>query len=308
MKIMKKLTIAICLMALTAPASAQQDPQYSGYMFNHLAINPAYAGSRDVLSVALVIRNQWTGIDGAPKTSSINVHGPLKKKKVGLGLQLLADELGPKKSSGLLGSYAYRLPLGKGKLAMGLRAGIYNYTYNWDAIDYKDQADVYNMTGQQNVAVPSSDAGLYYYTQTFYCGVSASHILHGRLTTYDNIQGRDAELKTHVYATASKALQLSENFVLNPSVLVKATANAPVALDINLNMLIDESLWLGASMRKDYGFVVLAQYSINNKFRIGYGFDMGLNKIGIHGRGTHELLLQYDFNVYKSKVLSPRYM
>lgn len=304
----KKLTIALCLAALTAPAFAQQDPQYSGYMFNHLAINPAYAGSRDVLSASLVIRNQWTGIDGAPKTSSINIHGPLKKKKVGLGLQLLGDELGPKKSSGLLGTYSYRIPVGKGKLAMGLRAGVYNYNYNWDLIDYKDQADVYNMGGQQNITVPSADAGLYYYTQSFYCGLSASHILHGRLTTYDNITGRDAELATHLFATASKAFQLSDNFVLNPSVLVKATPNAPVAVDLNVNMLIDDFLWLGASMRKGYGFVVLAQYNINNKFRIGYGFDMGLNKIGVHGKGTHELMLQYDFNVYKSPILSPRYL
>lgn len=295
-------------MAIAGAAAAQQDPQYSGYMFNHLSINPAYAGSRDVLSTALVIRNQWTGIDGAPKTSSLNIHGPLKKKKVGLGLQIVSDELGPKRSTGIMGTYAYRIPLGPGKLAMAARFGVFGYTYDWGKIDYKDQADIYNTGTVEHITVPTADAGLYYHTQTFYAGLSASHITHGRLTNEDNINGQDAELKTHFYATASKAFQLSDHFVLNPSVLVKAVGNAPIGLDVNMNMLIDQSLWLGVSIRKNYGFVMLAQYNITSKFKLGYAFDMGLNRIGIQGKGTHELLLQYDFNVYKSKTLSPRYM
>jgi type IX secretion system PorP/SprF family membrane protein len=305
---MRKIVIALGFITLAVAASAQQDPQYSGYMFNQLSVNPAYAGSSDALSTSLVIRNQWTGIKGAPKTSSINVHGPLRKKKVGLALQLISDQLGPKTSNGILGSYAYRLPVAKGRLAMALRLGVFGYKYDWSMIEYKDPNDVYNTGGQENISVPTADAGLYYNSQTFYAGFSASHILHGRLTSYDNIQGRNAELKTHIFATAGKAFQVSPGFILNPSVMVKAVKNAPVGVDLNVNALIEEVIWLGVSVRKSYGFVVLAQYNISQKFKVGYAFDMGLNKIGIAGKGTHELLIRYDFDVYKSKTLSPRYM
>ena len=305
---MRKLIIALGIVATAATASAQQDAQYSMYMFNQLSINPAYAGSKDVLSTALIVRNQWTGISGAPKTSTINVHGPLRKKKVGLGLQLVSDQIGPKTANGILGTYAYHLPVGKGKLAMGLRGGIYNYTYDWAKIDYKDKADVYNSGTTERRTVPTIDAGLYYHTQTWYTGLSTNHLLRSRLTAYDNLTGRSAELKTHVFLTGGKAFQVSDNFIFNPSLMVKYAPNAPVGVDINLNALIDEVVWAGISVRPGYGFILLGQYNINKKFKIGYAFDAGMNRIGVAGKMTHELLIQWDFNVYKSKTLSPRYL
>ena len=125
----KYLVIAYCLLPI-AYCVAQQDPQYSQYMFNQLAINPAYAGSKEALSTAMFLRNQWTGIEGAPKTETFTLHGPLKKRKVGLGLAIISDKIGPKKTTGIMGSYAYRIPIKNGKLAFGLRFGVYNYTYN----------------------------------------------------------------------------------------------------------------------------------------------------------------------------------
>lgn len=305
---MKKLTGILSLVFAALSAIAQQDPQYSNYMFNHLAVNPAYAGSRDAINAAILYRNQWTGIDGAPQTSGLTLQGPLRKKKVGLGLQVVADAIGPKNSTGVLGSYAYRIPVGKGKLGMGVRAGVFAYRYDWSKISYKDQRDIYNTGGRDQVTVPTADAGLYYNTQSFYAGLSATHILRGRLTKYDNIQGRSSELTTHLFGTVGKAFLLSKNFVLNPSVMVKAAENAPIGVDLNVNALIQEMVWLGVSVRKGYGFVALAQYNINEQFRVGYSFDMGLNSIGIAGRGSHEIMLQYDFNTYKSKTLSPRFL
>jgi type IX secretion system PorP/SprF family membrane protein len=305
---MRRLIIALGFAAGAAAASAQQDAQYSMYMFNQLSINPAYAGSREVLSTALIMRNQWTGISGAPKTSTINVHGPLKKRKVGLGIQLVADEIGPKKSSGILGTYAYHLPVGNGKLAMGLRGGVYAYTYNWSLIDYKDKADIYNTGTTETNHVPTIDAGAYYHTKTWYAGLSTNHLLRSRLTAYENLTGRSAELKTHLFLTGGKAFQISDNFIFNPSLMMKYTKNAPVGVDVNLNVFIDEVVWAGVSIRPGYGFILLGQYQINNKLKLGYAFDAGMNRIGVAGKMTHELLIQYDFNIYKSKTLSPRYL
>ena len=151
----KYFTITICLFAITF-CKGQQDPQYSQYMFNQMAINPGYAGSKEALSTTLLFRSQWTGIDGAPTTQTFSIHSPLRKKKVGLGLTIVTDQIGPKKSSGVLGAYSYRIPLGKGKLSFGLRLGVYNYIYDWSKIDYKDQADVYNTKNQTSIIVPTA--------------------------------------------------------------------------------------------------------------------------------------------------------
>ena len=191
----KKITLLSCLF-LTAVSvdktMAQQDPQYSQYMFNQMAINPAYAGSKEALSATAFIRSQWTGIEGAPKTETFSIHGPLKKKKVGLGFSAIADQIGPKKSFGVLGSYAYRIQIKNGFLSMGLRAGVYQYTYNWADIKYKDQADIYNTNNSTSKIVPTADFGLYYYTNTMYIGYSITHLYNGRLTSTSNLNGDNA--------------------------------------------------------------------------------------------------------------------
>ncbi len=288
---------------------AQQDPQYSQYMFNQMAINPAYAGSKEALVATTFFRTQWTGIDGAPKTESLTLHGPLRKKKAGLALAIIADQIGPKKSIGVMGSYAYRIKLGKGKLSFGLRAGVYNYVYNWDDITYKDQADIYNTHTRTSILVPNADAGLYYYTTTFYSGFSATHLYNGRIETTNSIKsGDNSPLSPHFFFTVSKAWEVSDNLVFNPTLVVKSVQNAPSSFDVNLSFLFDNKLWLGASYRYGYGMVAYAQFHVTEKFKIGYSFDFAFNKIALVGGGSHEIMLSYEFGIYKSKMFSPRYL
>jgi type IX secretion system PorP/SprF family membrane protein len=286
---------------------AQQDPQYSQYMFNQLVINPAYAGSKEAISSALFLRAQWAGIQGAPRTESISVHGPLKKRKVGLGFAVIADQIGPKQSIGALGSYAYRIRLGKGKLSFGLRAGIYNYVYNWDDIVYKDQADIYNTHTRTSIIVPTADAGLYYYTRTFYAGVAATHLYNGRLTNVSNLNGDDAVLSPHLFVTVGKGWEISDQLTFNPSCAVKAAKGAPPSVDLNLSFLLQQKIWMGVSARSNKTMVLYTQIHITEKFKVGYSMDIGFNKIERAGGPSHELMLSYDFNIYKSKILSPRH-
>jgi type IX secretion system PorP/SprF family membrane protein len=285
---------------------AQQDPQYSQYMFNQLALNPAYAGSKEALSAAAFFRSQWTGLEGAPQTETMTLHGPTHKKKVGLGLAIIADQIGPKNSIGAMGSYAYRLRLGRGKLSMGLRFGVYNFTYNWDDITYKDQADVYNTHTRTSIIVPTADAGLYYYTNSMYTGISATHLYNGKLTTVSNLTGDDASLAPHVFFTFGKGWQLSEQLTFNPSCVVKAAKHSPATADVNMSFLLDNRFWLGVSVRSSKVLVAYAQFYATEKFKIGYAYDFGFNKIGRAGGGSHEISLIYDFHIYKSKMLSPR--
>ncbi len=287
---------------------AQQDPQYSQYMFNQMALNPAYAGSKEVLVATTFIRNQWTGINGAPKTETFSIHGPLRKKKIGLGFAVIADQIGPKNSIGAMGSYAYRIPVRNGKLSFGLRFGVYNYTYNWDNIEYKDQADVYNTHNRTSKIVPTADAGLYYYTNSLYCGISATHLYNGRLTSISNQNGDDAQLSAHYFFTYGQAWALSEKLIINPSLMIKLTKNSPPSADINLSCLLDQRIWFGLSYRSAYGIIVYSQFNVTDKFRLGYSYDFGFNKIGRYGGGSHEIMVALDFNILKSKITSPRYL
>ncbi|MEO6883548.1 MAG: type IX secretion system membrane protein PorP/SprF [Bacteroidia bacterium] len=304
---MKKILLSFFCLLFGYAAFAQQDPQYSEYMFDQLAINPAYAGSCDVLSASLLARNQWVDIPGAPKTGNLILQGPLAGKNVGLGLEISSDKIGPTTNNAISGSYAYHLKLGQGKLALGIRAGIYDYQINWNEIDYKDKNDVYNSYSQTQKVIPTADAGLYYYTQTFYAGLSITHLLGSRMTDYNNPISMDASFKPHAYLNFGKGFQLSQNVILNPSILIKMAQNSPGTFDLNLNVLLDNKLWLGVSARDNYGLVLLAAFNITPQFRLGYSYDAGFNAIGMAGGAAHEMLLNYDFNTHHSKSVSPRF-
>jgi hypothetical protein len=277
-------------------------------MFNQMAINPAYAGSKEAICAATFLRTQWTGVEGAPKTESVTIHGPFAKKKVGLGAAFIADQIGPTKSIGFMGSYAYRIKIRNGKLSFGLRAGIYNYTYNWDAITYKDQADVYNTHTQTSKVVPTADAGIYYYTRKEYIGFSATHLYNGRLTSISTESGDDARFSFHYFLTAGKAWALGDNVVFNPSICAKGSKGAPFTLDFNFSFNIDKKLWIGLSGRTNKDMVAYTQINLTEKLKLGYAFDWGFSQLSKLGYGTHEIMLSYDFNVFKSKMLSPRHL
>jgi type IX secretion system PorP/SprF family membrane protein len=288
-------------------AGAQQDPHYSQYMFNHLAINPAYAGTKDALCLTLVTRNQWVAIDdGAPVTNSVSLHGPLRSKKIGLGLELINDQLGPHRSGGVLTSYSYNIRFLTGKLSFGLRTGFYGFVTDWTKVTYKDPADPYAQLLQtESKGVFSADFGMYYYTKTFYWGISANHLNRDKYS----VLGPDPQLMAmHVYSPVGIGVQVSDNLVINPSVIVKYVKGAPVALDVNCNFLIEGRLWLGASYRKGYGIAALMMWHITDKFRLGLSYDHGINRIGVLGKSTFEAMIGYNFNVYKTKTITPRYL
>lgn len=272
-----------------------------------MAINPAYAGSREAISTSAFLRSQWTGFDGAPTTETITAHAPMAKRKAGLGLAIIADQIGPKKSTGILGSYAYRIKIRDGKLSMGLRFGVYQYLFNWNEITYKDQADIYNTKNQTSTIVPTADFGLYYYTNSMYAGFSATHLYRGRLTDVANQSGGFAELSPHLFFTVGKAWALAEKLIFSPSCMIKTVKNTPTTADLNFSFLLNQRIWVGFSIRSNYGVVLYTQFNVTEKFKVGYSYDIGLNKIGTNAGGSHELMIGYDFNISKPLAFSPRY-
>lgn len=303
---MKKTLILIVFALIIVRSNAQQDPQYSMYMFNHLAINPAYAGTKDALTMTLLTRNQWIGInDGAPTTSSFSLQGPLRTKKIGLGLELISDKLGPKSVGGALISYSYNIPLLVGKLSFGLRTGIYNYTINWNKVTYKDNSDPYASMNIEKRSVFSGDFGMYYYTKSFYWGVSATHLNRDKYSSF----ATDPQFQAiHLFSPIGFGFPISDNLVFNPSVLIKMVKGSPIGADANFNFLINYKLWLGLSVRKGYGISALALWNITGKLQIGFTYDHGMNRIGTLGKGSFEAMIKYNFNVSKTTTVTPRYL
>lgn len=286
---------------------AQQDPQFSQYMFNQFAINPAYAGSKEAISSTLFLRSQWTKFDngGEPRTETITIHSPLRKRKVALGLALIGDQIGPKNTFGILGSYAYRIRLGRGKLSMGLRMGAYQYT--WKSINFQETETGIPGNTLPSFMVLTADAGVYYFTNTTYGGISLAHLNNGLLKY--NIEGSNIKstLVPHMFITGGKAWQFSEKLIFSPSFMIKLSGNSAASSDLNLSFLLQNRLWLGVSLRTGYGFVGYTQFHITDKFKIGYAYDFGTTKVSRQLGASHEVMISYDFSLSKPAYFSPRY-
>ncbi len=302
-----KLCLTFCFINfITFNCCAQQDPQFSLYMFDKMALNPAAAGSKDALEVNIIARDQWLDIQGAPLTDAIMVSAPSAGKHTGWGFEVMNDNIGPTTSNSVQGNYAYNIPIGPGKLAMGLGVGVYDYTFNWTQIDYRDKTDIYALANGGSKITPTAEAGLYYHTSTWYAGFSVNHLIESSLTNV-NIANTSATFSAHEYLIAGKAFQSASGIIWNPSIILQLAQNAPPAASINLNVLLAEKIWLGASFKPGYGGVLLVSYKASKTFRIGYAYDLGLNGIGVIGGGSHELSLTIDFASNKATQVSPRF-
>lgn len=311
------LCILSCIIAL--PIFAQQDPQYSQYQFNQMVINPAYAGSKDALSAVVDVRRQWSGFDGAPSTQSFSFHGPLKKKRVGLGLSAYNDAIGPKRVTAAYGNFAYILPItSKLKLSMGIRAGIVNYVYDFNKINYKEAGETNALANLgTNKLKPDFDAGIYLKSNSFYAGFSATHLnaayVYQDKVSYTNVSGVQTEydltyrLNTHIFAIISKGFAVSDNLVINPTIIYKGTKSVG-NIDINLNFLIKQRLWLGVFSRSSGSVGALFQVIVTDNIKVGYSYDAGIGNVQRKLGNGHEIMIGFDLNTFKSKMLSPRYL
>ena len=290
--------------------SAQQDALFSQYMFNKLAVNPAYAGSRELLSADLLYRYQWVNIDGAPKTISASIHTPLVNPHLALGVNITNDKIGPMSTTGAMGTFAYRIIFPKSKLSFGLQAGFKNsgIIYNdLKAYNTSDPLLLYQDEMTKKL-VPDASFGVYYYSEKFYAGISSRELLQNQTLVVKDSAGNAqfTKLLKHFYGMAGVAIPMGENVVFRPSILAKYVKNAPPQLDINASFLFANTLWLGASYRTEKAVSFITEINIAQNFRIGYSYDIWLNELKVYNKGSHEIRLSFDFNVAK-RILSPRY-
>ncbi|MBL8002922.1 MAG: type IX secretion system membrane protein PorP/SprF [Flavobacteriales bacterium] len=280
---------------------AQQDPQFTQFMFDRLSINPGVAGTSGNICATALLRQQWTGFDGAPKTGLINIHGPINKINSGVGLTAYFDELGQQKSSTVRLHYAYHFKPGGGvgTLGVGLYAGLMSRTLGsqWVAVDDVTTDDAIPDNGVSDSGFDIG-AGLYYQHPKFWVGLSSTQINETQLT---NVSIKNAR---HFYAQAGYYWDINPDFQLQPSLLVKSDA-ASTQLDLNATMLYKKMVWLGVTFRTEDAIAPLIGYQTNvgkekkSMLRIGYSYDLTTSELKNYSSGSHEVMLSYCFGIKK---------
>ncbi len=293
---------------VSAASMAQQQPMYSQYMFNMLNINPAYAGSRGVMTATALYRNQWVGIPGAPRTSSFSFDMPLNEKKIGIGFQLYDDRLGIERTTGINAFYAFRFQIsGSGTLSLGLQAGLLNYQANYTEVSTfqpNDPSFAANVSG----LLPSAAAGVYYNSDKFYIGFSTPALLKTQISYNNAAQIASVTSQDlHLYLASGFVMNLNQDLALKPSILLKAVSGAPLEVDVNANLWIQNKLSIGASYRTGDAVVGMVELQLNQQLRFGYAYDKTFSDLGTLNTGTHELMLRMEFGSSGGKVSSPRY-
>ncbi|PRY14770.1 type IX secretion system PorP/SprF family membrane protein [Pontibacter ummariensis] len=312
---MNKMKIYYLLLALllTTAASAQQNPQYSQYIFNSTSINPAYTGSKNVLNLNAFYRSQWTGVEGAPETQALTVDGLVANDRLGAGLTLTRDEIGAQSVTSAYANIAVKLQVSQNAiLSLGIAPGLVQHVVDGSKFGIQDDPSI--PTGKQTDLKPDVKIGAYLHTSRFYAGVSAS----------DLIQYKDmdqVEPERHYYFTSGYVFDVSPFVKFKPSVLVKEDFHAPTSVDLNGFLLLGERLWLGSSYRtsmnvfnnpegetlsKKTAVAFIAELQVLKELRVGYSFDKMLN--GFSDYNTHEVSVGYYFFKKKdTSMLTPQY-
>jgi type IX secretion system PorP/SprF family membrane protein len=299
----------IILFILMAPlgVKGQLEPLSNQYLLNTLAINPAYAGSRDALSLSMHHRNQWTGFDGAPKTLTLAMHAPLRNEKVGLGLLAMNDRRGISASNVILGNFAYRILMNDGVLSFGLGSGISILKNNWEELVAVDQDDdLINGNSSRYLQVNFS-LGAFYSNDRLFLGLSLPLFLSQNFSSASgNFEMTNDYQKYNYLINGGYLFTLSPNWKLLPSAMIRYNPSSTMQVDLNSFIIFHDKIWLGISYRSNKSMVGHLIYQVNNQLAAGYSYDMGFGKIGGYLGGSHEITIRYDFR-YIIDVIGPRY-
>ncbi len=306
---MKRIILIVFSVVMVVQAHAQQDAMFTHYSFNTLAINPGYAGSRDALTFTVLHRSQWVSFPGAPVTQTFTVHSPIANERVGLGLSILNDKIGPTNQTSVFADFAYKLPVGKGILAFGLKGGFNYVKHDISGLVTTQPNDPAFQSDQQSRMLPNVGTGLYYSTPKYYLGFSIPRLLENNFS--DNSTSVASTEQRHYFFIGGAIFNITESGVLKlrPTTFVKVTAGAPVEMDLTALFYYKDNFWVGPMFRTGDAVGALIGLNILPNLSFGYSYDWSFtNKTGEYNGGSHELMLRYDFIFQsKKKIISPRY-
>lgn len=324
---MKKGLILFALLLTVLVGKAQQDAQYSQYMFNGVYINPAYAGYKEQLNIHSFYRNQWTGITGSPKSMSLAVDAIANQGNVGLAFQVSSDKLGAQSNVSAYASYAYRLRVGPSedsRLAFGLGVGVMQQGLNGEKLNARDAGDNFIPVNNQTAFAPDARAGVFYSDDRFYAGFSADNLIAQYIINKKNLSVYFQTPKTHYYLTAGMLLPINEEVQLKPSFLLKDDRGGPTSLDLNAFVLFGNRFWIGGSYRtavklynksylqndlqKTNSIVGMVDFYVTENIRVGYAYDQSISKLAGYSGGSHEISLGVTIRPKEIiRMLTPRY-
>jgi len=303
---MKKTTILLVVFTLlfTGLVQAQQDPHYTQYMYNQNILNPAYAGSRADLSIGLLGRTQWVGLDGAPDTQTLNVSGRLGNN-LGAALSVIHDQIGPVDETNLSLDLSYAISVSEtGKLAVGLK-GSYN-TLSF-GITHPLQANDAYLNNLPKQSYPNVGAGIYYHTDKFYAGISAPNLLENYTYAVSSQVVEDVSDKIHYFGTLGYVFDINNNLKFKPSAMVKMVQGSPISLDLNGSFFINDLFEIGLSWREGDSIDALIGVQVAPIIRVGYAYDHTITNLGDYNSGSHEIMLLFDLDFAKKHIKSPRF-
>lgn len=304
----KSIIAALMLTLSGSMGYGQFDPMYTQYMFNELQINPAYAGSRECLSATALYREQWVGLDGAPSTLTASVHAPMMQQKLGVGINIINESIGVSRRTGINLNGAYRIKMDENTLAFGLQLGMVSLSENLSQLNL--QSDQQFMINSGKKSAPNFGFGAFYTAPKWYVGLSVPRMLQNRLNVSNGtgeVQNRLNADDLHYFIAAGAVIDIASNIKLRPNLMTKIVSGAPLQVDLSANALFNDFIWAGLAYRSGDAVSLLLGANITKQLRLGYSYDYSISALQDFNTGSHEIMLGYDFNYSKDKIVSPRY-
>ncbi|MTH16152.1 type IX secretion system membrane protein PorP/SprF [Flavobacterium sp. LC2016-01] len=302
---MKKLILIF--MFFSVVCSAQQDSQYTQYMYNTISVNPAYAGSRGVLNVFGLYRTQWVGLDGAPQTSTFSVNTPLDNTKLGLGVSLVNDKIGPTVENTLSADLSYSIPTSESfKLSFGIKATANLFNLDVNKLSFEDQGDE-QFQDLNNKFTPNIGAGVYWHSDRAYLGFSVPNFIE--TNRYDDNNTAIFKEKINYYLMAGYVFNLDklEYIRFKPALLTKMVQGAPLQVDVSGNFMFYDKFVVGLAYRWSASVSAMAGFQVSKGMYIGYGYDHETTALRRYNSGSHEIFLRFEFFNSFNKMISPRF-
>src|SRR5690554_3580594 len=297
------LLLTLLMLGSGKDVLAQQESQYTQYMYNANTINPAFAGTRGVLSFNSTLRSQWVGLEGAPQTLSFSVNTPMGNKGVGLGMSYFNDKIGPTQESNIAFDFSYTFRVTyDAMLSLGLKGGMNNLNVNTDLLHLFNEFDP-NMQ-PINVWSPTVGVGAYLHSHNWYLGLSTPNMLE--TSHYEEVAVSTATEKAHFYLMGGYVFEMGPDWHFKPTFLGKAVSGAPLSVDVSANFMYQEKFIVGASYRWDAAVTAMAGFQINDSIMIGYAYDYDTHDIGNFNSGSHEVFLQFELGTRQRDLRAKR--
>jgi type IX secretion system PorP/SprF family membrane protein len=295
MIMMRRLLPLLLLTIAVQELRSQQLPQLTQYVSQDYLYNPAVAGSRPWFELRSAHRNQWVGIQDAPRTFMLSATSPVGPR-MGLGGFLYTDNVGPTRRTGAQFSYAYHLRLNdRIKLSLSLAFGVQQFLIDGSKITFRDNADPVMDDQLRGETMPDATFGMYLYHERWWFGASAPQLLQNKVYFFDDQDATLSRLEDHYYAMGGYRLPLGADLVLEPSFLVKYVSPVPAKVDISATVRYKETVWLGASYRTNDAVALMVGCWLRKGFQFGYSYDLTTTNLRNYSSGTHEVMLALTF-------------